>query len=70
MLKETDLSLNALKENMNVAQNRMKKFVDLKRREVQFEVGDAVYLKLKPYRQRSLARKRSEKLAPKFYGLY
>ncbi|TYK26552.1 Retrotransposable element Tf2 [Cucumis melo var. makuwa] len=33
-------------------------------------IGDNVYLKLRPYRQRSLARKRCEKLAPKFYGSY
>lgn len=55
MFKERDLSLNALKENLNVAQNRMKKFANLKRREVQFEVEDVVYLKLRPCRQRSLA---------------
>ncbi|KAA0041350.1 retrotransposon protein, putative, unclassified [Cucumis melo var. makuwa] len=34
------------------------------------QIGDEVYLKLRPYRQRSLARKCCEKLAPKFYGLY
>ena len=38
--------------------------------ELKFKVGDEVYLKLRPYRQRSLARKRCEKLAPKFYGPY
>ena len=70
MLKERDLALIALKENLNVAQNRMKKMADSKRRELKFKVGDEVYLKLRPYRQHSLARKRSEKLAPKFYGPY
>ena len=70
MLKERDLALNALKENLSIAQNRMKKMADTKRRELKFKVGDEVYLKLKPYRQRSLACKRSEKLAPKFYGPY
>ncbi|KAA0033979.1 Retrotransposable element Tf2 [Cucumis melo var. makuwa] len=64
------LNISALKENLNVVQNRMKKLADLKRRTVQFAVGDEVYLKLRHYRQRSLARKRSEKLAPKFYGTY
>ena len=45
----------------------MKKFADLKRREVQFEVGRS---SLFAYKQCSLARKRSEKLASKFYGPY
>ena len=48
----------------------MKKWADTKRRELKFNVGDEVYLKLRPYRQISLAWKRCEKLAPKFYGPY
>ena len=70
LLKERDLVISALKENLVVAQNRMKKQSDLHRRELKFKTRDEVYLKLKPYRQRSLAQKRSEKLAPKFYGPY
>ncbi|KAA0067143.1 Cysteine-rich RLK (receptor-like protein kinase) 8 [Cucumis melo var. makuwa] len=59
------MAINVLKENLSVAQNQMKKMVDLKRRELKFKVGEEDYLKLRPYRQHSLARKRSEKLAPK-----
>ncbi|TYK14722.1 Transposon Ty3-G Gag-Pol polyprotein [Cucumis melo var. makuwa] len=70
MLKERDLAINALKENLCLAQNWMKKLADLKRRELKLKVGEEVYLKLRPYRQCSLARKRSEKLAPRFYGPY
>ncbi|KAL4018114.1 hypothetical protein IC575_021704 [Cucumis melo] len=70
LLKERDSALSALKENLTLAQNRMKKFADLKRRELKLKVGEEVYLKLKPYRQRSLARKKSEKLAPRYYGPY
>ena len=35
---------------------------------MEFEVGDWVYLKLQPYRLRSLAKRPNEKLASRFYG--
>lgn len=63
-----DLALNAQKEHLRVAQDRMKKQADQSRRELEFEVGEEVFLKSRPYRQRSFARKRSEKLVPKFFG--
>lgn len=65
-LMARDKALVALKEHLTRAQNRMKKFHDLKRREVEFEVGTEGFLKLKPYRQQTLAKKRCEKLSPKF----
>ena len=35
---------------------------------MQFEVGDLVYVKIRPYRQKTLATRVNEKLSPKFYG--
>lgn len=49
------------------AQDRMKKFADKKRRKVEYVEGDLVYLKIRPYRQLSLAQKRCEKLTPSFF---
>jgi hypothetical protein len=46
----------------------MKKFADLKRTEREFEVGQYVYLRLQPYRQSTVAHRRSLKLSPRFYG--
>lgn len=40
MLKEKDLAINALKENLCLAQNKMKKMIDIKRRELKFKVRD------------------------------
>ena len=45
----------------------MKLFVDKYRREVPYELGDWVFLKLQPYRMKSLARKLNEKLNPQYY---
>lgn len=46
----------------------MKANSDLKRRDESFVVGDMVYLKIQPYRQRSLAKRLYEKLVARFYG--
>ena len=52
------------------AQQCMKATADLSRRAVEFQVGDYVFLKLRPYRQKSLAARKNEKLAARFYGLF
>ena len=60
-----------LKDNLNLAQNRMKQQVDQHRRERSFDVGDWVFLRLHPYKQMSLKQaKKDNKLSPKYYGPY
>lgn len=70
MIKERNKILDKLKENLTRAQERMKHLANINRREVELEVGQQVYLKLQPYRFRSLASKPNEKLSPHFYGPY
>jgi len=62
--------LQLLKDNLNTTQARMKYFVDNRRTERDFAVGDQVYLKLQPYRQSSLALRRNLKRNSKYYGPY
>ncbi|KAI0510851.1 hypothetical protein KFK09_011461 [Dendrobium nobile] len=62
-LKERDQVLEELKRHLLRAQQLMKKQADGKRRDIQFAVGDKVYLKLRPYRQRTMAQRRNGKLA-------
>ena len=67
-LKNRDEVLSTAKKALVKAQERMKKYYDRGRREVQFEPGDWVYLKLQPYRQKSLKKKFNVKLSQRYYG--
>jgi hypothetical protein len=63
--------LQFLKDNLTMAQNRMKQQADHHHSKRSFEVGDWVFLRLQPYKQISLKQsKKDNKLSPKYYGPY
>lgn len=62
LLQERDAILDDLRYNLVRAQQVMKTAADGKRRDDSFEVDDWVFLKLQPYRQRSLAKRPFDKL--------
>ena len=70
MLKERDELLADVKQHLLRAQEVMKNNVDKKRRDLVLEVGQMVYLKLRPYRQQSVSRRMCQKLAARYYGPY
>lgn len=69
-LRDRDEALRQLKFNLQKAQEQMKMQADKRRKEVQFDVGDWVFLKLRPHRQQSLVQRIHQKLAPRFFGPY
>jgi hypothetical protein len=68
LLRTREQILALLQQNNKQAQQRMKKFADLRRSERTLEVNQQVFLRLQPYRQTSVATRRALKLAPRFYG--
>lgn len=69
-LRDRDEALRQLKFNLQKAQEQMKMQADKRRKEVQFDVGDWVFLKLRPHRQQSVVQRIHQKLAPRFFGPY
>ncbi|CAJ2630725.1 unnamed protein product [Trifolium pratense] len=68
MLNSREEILALLRRNLAKAQARMKANADSHRREVSFEVGSWVYVKLQPYRQISVTGEKYSKLSKRFYG--
>ena len=69
ILKEAEKHVQMVRENMKIAQSRQKSYADKRRRDLSFEVGDFVYLKVSPMRgQRRF--KIKGKLAPRYIGSF
>ncbi|XP_057463957.1 uncharacterized protein LOC130753833 [Actinidia eriantha] len=60
--------LQQLRQNLLKAHKRMKEQADKHRRELSFQVGDLVMVKLHPYRQQSVSQRLNSKLCQKFYS--
>jgi hypothetical protein len=50
ILQDVKKQVHTVRENLRVAQSRQKSYADHRRRELNFEVGDFVYLKVSPMR--------------------
>jgi hypothetical protein len=67
ILQEAEKQVHMVRENLRIAQSRQKSYADHRRRELSFEVGDFVYLKVLPMRGLRHFKVRG-KLAPRFIG--
>jgi hypothetical protein len=69
VLKDALKKVRMIRDNLKIAQSRLKSYDDTRRRELIFEVGDYVYLKVSP--MRSVRRFNMKgKLAPRYIGSF
>ena len=67
MIRETSEKIEIIRNRMKAAQDRQKSYADQRRRDLEFAIGDLVFVKVSPLR--SVVRfGRKGKLSPRFVG--
>jgi hypothetical protein len=67
ILREAERQVQVVRENLQLAQPRQKRYADYRRRNLSFEVKDFVYLKVSPMRGLRRVKIRG-KLVPRYIG--
>ena len=67
LIRDTSEKVSLIRQRLLMAQSRHKSYADVRRRHLEFEVGDHVFLKVMPKREVVRFYKR-EKLSPRFIG--
>ena len=61
--------MKVVRDNLKIARDRQKSYADNRRRDLQFEIGDRVFLKISPWKCVLRFGKRG-KLSPRYIGPY
>ncbi|KAG8474782.1 hypothetical protein CXB51_031699 [Gossypium anomalum] len=69
LIKETEEKVKVIRDCLKTASDPQKSYADLKRKEIEFQVGAKVFLKVSPWKK-ILRLGRKGKLSPRFIGPY
>ena len=69
IVKETKEKVRVIQQRLKTASDRQKSYADLKRKDIEYEVGAKVFLKVSPWRK-ILRFGKKGKLSPRFIGPY
>ena len=50
LIKESEQKVKLIRDRLKVAQSRQKSYADSKRKAIEYEVGDRIYLRVSPLR--------------------
>ena len=67
ILREAEEKVHKIRENLKTAQSRQKSYADKRRRDLAFNIGDFVYLKVSPLKGMQRFQLKG-KLAPRYIG--
>ena len=66
---KTEKKVKMIRERLKVAADRQKSYADLKRKDIQYEIDEKVFLKVSPWKK-VMSFERNGKLSPRFIGPY
>lgn len=70
-LADRDAALRQLKRHLHRAHEQMMSYVDKKQKDYYaFEVGECLFLKLRPHQHQTVARKINQNLSPRYFGVW
>ena len=69
LIKESEEKVKLIRDRLKIEQSRQKSYVESKRKEVVYEIGDRAYLRVSPLRGVKCFGVKG-KLAPRFVGPY
>ena len=69
LIRQTEEKVKIIKERLKAATDRQKSYADLKRKDIEFAIGDKVFLKVSPWKK-VLRFGKKGKLSPRFIGPY
>ena len=69
IVKDTEAKVQVIRKRLKTASDRQNSYADLKMRDIEYEVGDKVFLKVSTWRKIPLFGQKC-KLSPRFIGLY
>ena len=69
LIQETEEKVKMIRERLKVATDRQKSYADMKRKDIRYEIGEKVFLKVSPWKKVMRFGKKG-KLSPRFIGPY
>ena len=66
---ETEEKVKMIRERLKIATDRQKSYADMKRKDIRYEIGEKVFLKVSPWKKVMRFGKKG-KLSPRFIGPY
>ena len=69
LIQEAEEKVKMIRERLKVATDRQKSYADMKRKDIRYEIGEKVFLKVSPWKKVMRFGKKG-KLSPRFIGPY